>query len=312
MFNQEIKEKYIASRTKPVQTQYRSVFTSSEEFEGRFGRDVAEFDALQFAELIESHAWVEPDSVRTVLGAYASYADWYCEETGRREHSLRSYNLSDFPYADKLRKTLTVDAGELRNRILQVYDADSGQAAIAALCFAWMGISKKDMVVLRKEQVDTSAGKIFDTTGGVIANSMPDPIKELLDIYAKTQSAVRVQNQTFTVYADDRGFFIKRMITANSNKAGKPISAVQITEWVGNLHDKYAELFGVEEALPMTCANIQRSGGLYRLHEMAKSGVDVRSPKNADKVRLCLGSNKRNHKDNMLLYDAYLECIGEK
>ena len=31
-----------------------------------------------------------------------------------------------------------------------------------------------------------------------------------------------------------------------------------------------------------------------------------------DKVRLCLGKSKRNHKDNMLMYDAYLEVIGVK
>ena len=312
MFNQEIKEKYIASRTKSVQTQYKNLFASSEAFEERLGKDLAEFPQREFAEFIESHTWIEPDSVRTILGACASYADWYCDEFGFKEHDLRTYDLLRFPYAASLSRVLTANPASLINRIAHVYDADSGQPAMAALCFAWLGFDSKEAIALRKEQVDTVAGKIYDVSGNIMISHMPEEIRECLHVYGRTQSAIRVQNQTFTVYADDRGLFIKRMITANSNKSGKPITTTQIAGWIVELRDKFAELFGEHAALPLTYTNVQRSGNLYRLHEMAKSGVDVRSPKSADKVRLCLGSSKRNHKDNMLLYDAYLECIGEK
>jgi len=99
-------------------------------------------------------------------------------------------------------------------------------------------------------------------------------------------------------------------ITLNSAKAGNPISTAQLSTWVAELRRRYENTFGPTPAL--NYSNVQRSGNFYRLHELAKSGVDIRSTKNADKVRMCLGKSKRWHKDNMIMYDAYLECIGEK
>ena|SRR5699024_11054380 len=100
------------------------------------------------------------------------------------------------------------------------------------------------------------------------------------------------------------------MLSANSSKEGKPITKNQITSAITELRSKFNGTTGNDQTL--TYGNVQRSGGFYRLRQMDLAGINVRSVKNADKVRLCLGKSKRNHKDNMLMYDAYLEVIGAK
>lgn len=312
MFNQEIKERYIASRAESMHNEYRNYFVASEPFEEQFGKDVACFTVEEIDQFLRRYGFCEPHTVRNRVAKLSSYSAWYGEQFGSADNAFKKYDIVQFPYAELLKPTLTFSANDLVNRILQVYDADSGQSAIAALCLAWLGIDGKTAISLKKEQVDTAAGRIYDATGGLLVSHMPEEIRGMLQAYSKTQSAIRVQNRTFEVYADDRGLFIKRFITANSGKAGKPISVTQLSEWIGELHDRYANLFGDDAAISLNLSNVLRSGGLHRLRELDKANVDVRSNKSADSVCLCLGASKRSHKDNMLLYDAYLECIGEK
>ena len=310
MFNSEVKERYLETREGVSFSRARGLFEASQGLESFLGKDLAEFSTNELELFFGQGEFSEPDSIRTKQAAIAKYADWYCAQYPTTKHSVRDFDLTEFPYSKYFGPTVTKTPEELCRKLLQVYSADSAQPAMAALCLAWLGIDLKDAVLLRKEQVDTVHGKIYDLTGGVIVSHMPDYIRDILDVYGKTYSAERTQNQKFTVYADDCGYFIKKMVTANSEKKSGAISTKRMMAYILTLKDLYNGTEGNDQTL--TYANVQRSGNFYRLHQMAKSGVDVRSNKNADKVRLCLGASKRNHKDNMLMYDAYLKVIGEK
>ena len=312
MFNQEIKEKYLATREGVSAGRARGLFEASQDLEISLGKDLAEFSVSELGEFMGQGGFSEPDSIRTKQAAIAKYSDWYCSYHPTTKHNIRDFDLKDFPYAKYFAATVTKTPEDLVNRITQVYDVDSAQPAIPTLCFAWLGLESADAAALRKEQVDTFHGKIYDMTGNVVVAQMPDIIREVLDVYGKTYTAIRTQNQTFMVYADDIGFFIKRMKSQNSEKVSKPLSNKQLVAYIRNMQDLYQDAFGKEAGIWLNYTNVQRSGNFYRLHQMAKSGVDVYSTKNADKVRLCLGPSKRNHKDNMLMYNAYLEVIGEK
>ena len=309
MFNQEIKEKYLATRTGRTAKDAETILDMFEEMEANFGIDIAEMSLDQLGACLESRHFVEPTALRNITDMLSSYANWY-HDGDKHAHHIREYRLEDYPYAENLRPTLFHSAEELLYVLRQVYDFDSGQPAIPALCFAWLGIDSPSALKLKKEQVDTVAGRIYNDDGECIVETMPEIIREVLDIYSKTYRAERTQSQTFTVYADDQGLFIRRMITINSQKAGKPISTAQLATWIAELRRTYESEFGPCPALNYT--NVQRSGNFYRLHELAKSGVDVRSLKNKELVRSILGKSKRYHKDNMIMYDAYLTCIGEK
>ena len=310
MYNSEVKEAYIQTRLPSMHPEYRSFFVASASYEETLGKDIALFSTQELAHHLESLGFMEPHTVRNMVAKLASYGDWYDSLHPNTKHHFRDYHVEDFPYA-KLFKPLVIETPEkLCHKMEMVYPLDSGQPAMAALCLAWLGIDCGDALKLRNEQVDTKNGQIISPTGEVLVASMPECIRKMLDVYGKTRSAERVQNRTFTVYADDIGFFIKRMISKQSSKEGAPITKKNISDWIVLLRDKFNGTTGNDQTL--TYGNVQRSGGFYRLLQMDIAGVNVRSVKNADKVRLCLGKSKRNHKDNMLMYDAYLEVIGAK
>ena len=310
MYNESIKLNYILTRPESMRANIKNFFEASAKDEEALGKDIACFSRDEFVAHIESLGFMEPDTLRGRLTNFAVYGDWYDSLHPNTEHHFRDYHVEDFPYA-KLFKPLVIETPEkLCHKMEMVYPIDSGQPAMAALCLAWLGIDCGDAIKLRNEQVDTKNGQIISPTGEVLVASMPECIREMLDVYSKTRSAERVQNRTFTVYADDIGFFIKRMISKQSSKEGAPITKKNISDWIVLLRDKFNGTTGNDQTL--TYGNVQRSGGFYRLRQMDLAGINVRSVKNADKVRLCLGKSKRNHKDNMLMYDAYLEVIGAK
>lgn len=310
MYNENVKLNYILTRPESMRANIKNFFEASEKDEHALGKDIACFSRDEFAAHIESLGFMEPDTLRGRLTNFAVYGDWYVSLHPNTEHHFRDYRVEDFPYAN-LFKPLVIETPEkLCHKIEMVYPLDSGQPAMAALCLAWLGIDCGDAIKLRNEQVDTKNGQIISPTGEVLVASMPECIRKMLDVYGKTRSAERVQNRTFTVYADDIGFFIKRMVSKQSSKEGAPITKKNISDWIVLLRDKFNGTTGNDQTL--TYGNVQRSGGFYRLRQMDLAGINVRSVKNADKVRLCLGKSKRNHKDNMLMYDAYLEVIGVK
>ena len=309
MYNENIKRQFMSTLSESYANDFRLLFGRSEPFESKLNQDIARFSVDEIGSFFEAGGLIEPSNLRTQLGMLATYGDW-CLTIASTPHHFRDYHVEDFPYA-KLFKPLVIETPEkLCTKMEMVYPLDSGQPAMVALCLAWLGIDCGDALKLRNEQVDTKNGQIISPTGEVLVASMPECIRKMLDVYGKTRSAERVQNRTFTVYADDIGFFIKRMLSANSSKEGKPITKNQITSAITELRSKFNGTTGNDQTL--TYGNVQRSGGFYRLRKMDLAGVDIRSNKNSDKVRMCLGKSKRNHKDNMLMYDAYLEVIGVK
>lgn len=311
MYNEEFKQRFMGTLKPSYANDFRLLFGNTASFEESKGKDIFYFTAEETGAFFEANGMIEPSYLRTQLGMLATYGDWCNREIpNSSDHHLRDYHVSDFPFGKYFAPLVTKSPEELCSKMLMVYEIDSAQPAMAALCFAWLGIDCGDALKLRHEQVDAKHGKIFSPTGEVIVSSMPECIRDMLEVYAKTNVAERTQNRTFTVVADDIGFFIKKMVSANSNKVGKPIIKNQIQSLIGKLQILYNGTTGNDQTLNYT--NVQRSGGFYRLRQMELAGVDVRSVKNADKVRMCIGKSKRNHKDNMLMYDAYLEVIGEK
>jgi len=310
MFNAEIKEKYLTECSNSVVSRVIGLFLASETIEKSVCHDLACFSVNELQQFFELLGFMEPDVVRTRLGLVASYADWYCILHNLSGHHIREYKVNMFPYAKYFAPTIIKTPEELLQNIAVVYHVETAQSVIPALCMAWLGVDLDDAIRLPTECVDVKAGKIYSANGSVIAPDMPDCIRKLLQEYSTIKTSERTKNQTYPVYADDLGFFIKRMVDKDSKKVGQPISTKSMRAWITIFNDKLHEQLPNSKVINYT--NVQRSGNFYRLHQMDQAGVDVRAVKNADKVRLCLGKSKRNHKDNMLLYDAYLQIIGEK
>ncbi len=310
MFNTELKEKYLAKFVQgPMHTQVRRLFERTSDIENRLGKDIAEFQLEELEGFFTAIDFAEPNYIRTTIGDLSSYADWYCAQQNLPDHHIREYKVDMFPYAEKLAPTIIKTPEELLRSIAAVYHVETAQPVIPALCMAWLGVDLDDAIRLPTECVDVKAGKIYSANGSVIASDMPECVRKLLQEYSTVKTSERTKNQTYPVYADDLGFFIKRMVDKDSKKVGQPISGKSMRAWITIFNDKLHEQLPDSKTLNYT--NVQRSGNFYRLHQLDQAGVNVHAVKNADKVRLCLGKSKRNHKDNMLLYDAYLQIIGE-
>ncbi len=311
MYNEALKMDFLEQYQGVHHVPNRRFFEASELLEYEYGKDLAEFSLYELEIFFSKLGFLEPEAVRGRIAGLIHYGNFYQQCFPYATPVFKGYDIKSYPYKTLFAPTLILEPEQLFNRIEQVYSLDSAQPAIAALCFAWLGVDCSDAVRLRTEQVDTKVGIIYDAMGNVVLPAMPECIREMLYIYAKTREAIRVQNQTFWVYADNIGYFIKRMKTRNSEKESGAYSPKQLSAQVGLLANQYEELFGKDNAEWATYTNVQRSGNFYRLYQMERAGTDVFNAKNADKVRLCLGKSKRNHKDNMVLYTAYKEIRAE-
>lgn len=311
MYNETLKMEFMEQHQGVHHVPNQRFFEASEALEYEYGKDLASFSLDELERLFSSLGFLEPEGVRGRIAGLIYYGNFYKQQFPNAVPVFKGYDIKTYPYKTLFAPTLTLEPEQLLNRIEQVYSPDSAQPAIAAFCLAWLGIDCGDAVKLKTEQIDTRAGIIYDAMGNVLLPTMPDCIRDVLHIYANTREAIRVQNQTFTVYADDIGYFIKRMKTLNSTKVTGPFSTTQIGSSLSGFRERFADLFGKENAEWATYTNVQRSGNFYRLYQMEKAGTDVFNVKNADKVRLCLGKSKRNHKDNMVLYTAYKEIRAE-
>lgn len=305
MFNQDIKERYLETLSPATSASMRILFATAEKFEVTKNLDVACFDSDDLGRLLGSFGFSEPETVRSRKALFVSYADWYCQEQYGETHSLREYDVFSFPYKETFASTLILEPDDLIRKITQVYPLDSAQPVIPALCFAWMGIDSAIALSLEASKVDTKQGKIYVSDDPQNAMIMPTCFREALDIYARTDKADRVQGQIFTVYAHTNGQFIKKMLSKQSKKGGEPYTTKSMSSLLTDLRSRYREIDPNDESFSYT--NVMRSGHFYRLHQLAKSGVDVHNIRNKELVRGMLGKGKRNHKDNMVLYDVYRE-----
>lgn len=167
MFNSEIKERYLETRKGSIVNQSKNLFVAAEKLENEYGVDLAEFNIGEISQFMRLGGFAEPNSVRSRLALLSSYGKWYCEQTGKTLDGIKTYKVKDFPYAEYLAPTIIKTPEELVNKIRQVYDFDSGQPAMAALCLSWLGFDIDEMLKLRVEQVDTKAGVILDGSGAV-------------------------------------------------------------------------------------------------------------------------------------------------
>lgn len=309
MFNEDIKQAYLETLTADTGNKVRQMFAAVAPSEYLLNKDVACFEPEQLGQFLESCGFSEPESVRSRKATFVSYADWYCEQTGQAHHLIREYDVFSFPYKDLFAPTLTLEPDELIRKLEQVYPLDSAQPVIPAMMFAWLGFDATAALTVDSKLVNTRTGKIYAQDGSEVISEMPECFRYALEIYERTDEAERIQGQIFKVYANSEGQFIKKMLTKNSKKSGAPYSSKDISAQALELRTRYQEIRPSDMSFSYT--NVQRSGNFYRLHQLAKSGVDVYDIRNKDLVRSILGKSKRNHKDNMVLYTAYKEIREE-
>ena len=305
MYNEEVKRKFLSVISKnAAEKNYVPIFNDLEEYEVLYGLDVSEWDREKLIKWFNSKGFIMPNTVRTTIGLIAVYAD-----SVTQKHEIRSLHVGDIDYASGLKSIITKSPEELRAKIQMVYPLDSGRVAMPMLAFAWCGIPLSKMLTITNDEVNTINGTIRDSSNLFIVSSMPDPIREILNIYNNTRVIAREQNHAFEATVDDIGYFLKKFLSKNSAKVGSRYTKTTLATAVTDMQIAYDTTY--KNGAWCTCSNVALSGRLWRVHQLALSGVNVLSVKNAEKVCEIMDKPIAYFKDVVLLYDAYLKIINE-
>ena len=304
LYNQGIKEQFLATLRSTAAETMRQRFERVEHDEERLGKDLLEFTKDDLATALSSYGFLEVTSVRSLLSTFSSYNQW-AKDIGcnfKFSNAVEDFDarIGDI-YIQSVSQRIVPNPESLVSTITRLYPIDEGYEVLPALIFAWLGFTAGEAVQIKSEQVDCEQRMIFMSNGALYPYPIPEVFWEPLTVYAKTRVAERITNSARKVYADDRGFFLKKMLTRGSKKVGTPLTADLVSTSVTRFALRYEERF--HEHISFSYLTIMQSGRCYRLYQSELSGVDLYAKENKDLV-LELGNGKMAG-DILTIYEAY-------
>ena len=305
MYNAEIKEQYLSTRQPDVRVRHTQIFNQvSDLIEQPHHKDVTEasLDELRCGftrfESIDVHA------MGTILSAVRSYNRW-AHSTSQPftfTDALEVFDeRTDVDYTVGIRKYILPSPEALVSAVTRLYPIDEGYEVLPALIFAWLGVSSADCIRLKSDAVDFERRLFTLPDGTICPNEIPEAFIEPLRAYSKTRTATRFSQVEYPVFADDLGFFMKKMLPRSSKKQGKPYTQKQISDNITDFCYRCEEQLHIRPTFNYT--TITKSGVFYRLYQYELSGADLYAKENKDKVLSI--ANKKSFKDVMTVYEAY-------
>lgn len=305
VYNKEIKERYLETLNATTARYVRGRFEYLGEcFEEPLDRDILEVSKEDFCQRFNMEKRIDIDSVRVFIAAIRGYNDWAHRTNQQLKFTdmIDSFDFrKDVDYTLGIKDCIQPSPEALIQHISKVYDLFEGFEVVPALIFAWLGFDINDAPRIKKEQVNFDARIIYNMDGSVYQYNIPECFWEVLRVYAKTFTATRFISGSFPVYADDLGFFIKRMLPKGSKKYGTPYTGRQITSNIGKFMELYERKYHEVSHCNYTAA--ARSGVLYRLYELESSGVDLYAKASRPQVDAIIGN--KIFMDAMTIYEAY-------
>ena len=293
MYNAEIKEQYLSTRQPDVRVRHTQIFNQvSDLIEQPHHKDVTEasLDELRYGftrfEPIDVHA------MGTILSAVRSYNRW-AHSTSQPftfTDALEVFDeRTDVDYTVGIRKYILPSPEALVSAVTRLYPIDEGYEVLPALIFAWLGVSVTDCIRLKSDAVDFER-RLFTLPDGTIChNEIPEAFIEPLRAYSKTRTATRFSQVEYPVFADDLGFFMKKMLPRSSKKQGKPYTQKQISDNITDFCYRCEEQLHIRPTFNYT--TITKSGVFYRLYQYELSGADLYAKET--RTRFCPSQTKR-------------------
>lgn len=308
LYNEKIKEQYLATLQGTVANIMRQRFERIAQDEELRGKDLLEFSKGDLAMTFSSYGFLDVKSVRVLLSTFSAYNQWVksTEQNMKFANAIDDFDVRDNAlYVSSIEQKFVSSPDELVSKVSRVYPIDEGYEVLPALIFAWLGFTAGEAVQIKSEAVDCVQHRVFMPDGTLYPYKIPDCFWEPLAIYSKTKVSERATNSIRKVFADDLGFFLKKMVTQNSKQAGKPFTSDAISASVTRFSLLYEERF--REYVGFTYQTIMQSGRYYRLYQAELSGVDLYAKENKDLV-MELGKGKMV-KDVLTIYEAYRKAF---
>lgn len=305
VYNKEIKEQFLATLPKEAGKNIRWRFSHiSEVFEVSQQKDIAEASLQELRDGFSTFAFIDVNAARSVLTWFRAYNRW-AHSTNQPfafTDALEVFSeRTDVDYTIGIHKYILPSPETLVSAITRLYPIDAGYEVLPALIFAWLGVPCSDAIRLKSDAADFARRQLTLLDGTVYPYEVPEAFWGPLMVYSKTRTATRFVNSEYPVFADDLGFFLKKMLPRDSKRQGKPYEVAQISANITDFCYRCEEQIHFRPTFNYT--TIMKSGIFYRLYQFEVSGVDLYAKENKQKVLTI--ANKSSFKDVMTIYEAY-------
>ena len=285
MYNEEQKLRFLDTvESESSRKAITSMFNRFEEYETKLHQDISEWRIDQIYSTIEDMYIFDFGTIKQYLSTLTLYKRHFVSTHNRNNENdliiLPKLDASNVDITHNIRKVFVKDPNALKFEIEKTLDPSQGYYVCAAACFAWLGIDTKTMPLIKDSAVDFHNRSIVDKECNITIYNIPEEIIDILRQYWETDEAIRWHHAACRVYPIYNGKFLHVMSGVNSKKQSSPIKYTSIR----NDFAKMAQMAKTSDNIPskLEYPNILRSGGMYRLYQLEKEGVDVFSGKNDD------------------------------
>lgn len=242
---------------------YISVF--QERIEEPAGKSILDMSRAELAHWFGELGIFQISTLSKRVTFLKKYARWCANAGYPVNNELFDFKVADIDTSKAMKKDVFFSVAELR-AALDNFPPKDGYYDLPFLYLSWMGVPKKAILELRDEDVDIIGNSIHVTAGGEHYVCVSSLIANDLKEYSKVREATRNKKSEYTVYPDQSGRFIKNMLSAKSNKVGKPIK-------LAHVEGRY-EYLAVSGLLlgekNVSISNVELSGRFYRIYQAEK------------------------------------------
>ncbi len=265
------------------------------------GKDIAQMSEVEASAAVSK---MDLNSLGTVYGkriVIREYLAW-CKNNSVFDPVSDGFLKAlspDLDISPEITRMIFRDDADLVLSMQKVCPLNNGHFEPVVLALAWMGLTKQQALALRDSEINLDERWVMR---GDLVEYIPDAVWEVLSLFEQGRIGFR-ENRTATYqvvkdYSFDR--FVKRFAPPDSSKIGEPLSQRQVESGIYRMNQRY-----IEKGYPprLTYSNVWKSGRFHALLELERTGVDVFSFENKDKVMLTFGS--MNYRNILWFYKAY-------
>lgn len=282
MYNEEQKLQYLETIESESSRKYASnTLQRFEQAEESVGLDIAEWDVGKIYSTIESMYIFDFGTMKQYLSILSGYIKYVRSRgSNNRGDFIPKLDISCIDISQNIRDIIIRSPFDLQNELRKAIDPSQGYYIVAAACFAWLGIDIRTMPLIKDTAVDFTLREIVDANCDIDIRGIDSAILGILREYWETEEAIRWHHAACRVYPLNNGKFLHLMVGENSKKDIGPVKVRSIQMEFTSICKAYEKNTG--EQSPLSYSNLLRSGGLYRIYQLEKSGVDVFSGKSDD------------------------------
>lgn len=286
MYNEEQKLLYLDTiQNKSGAINAKRMFNRFQLKEAEKHTDIAEWAADEIYNAIEHMYIFDYDTIKQYLSTLYDYRLFIKRASAKYTNNrvmviTPKLDASNIDLTFAIRNALIRTPQDLKKEISHAIEIDQGHYTAAALCFVWLGIDIEIMPLIRDTSVDFENRSIVDRECNIDIRDIDYSIIDILRLYWQTTEAIRWHNSACKAYPIYNGRFLHIFAGANSEKDTGPIKPSNLKKSLSRVVSKLEE--DGHNPQKIDRLNVRMAGGLYRLYQLEKSGVDVLSSKSDD------------------------------